>query len=169
MWCLESCARGPRGPAGDHGGLQEAWPGPGTSPSAFRTECSHLPQCRAGLQMKKNPWPKNGWKSVQLKSVLFGSSAGFHRETFLAETASQCPEQPFRPLAGPPPSEDHPSGILYLEGPSQPLGQIPPTPRASDSVVCIPSSSDRPGGLSQGSDSSLRSQGDAEAAGPHPI
>lgn len=105
MWCLESCARGPRGPAGDHGGLQEAWPGPGTSPSAFRTECSHLPQCRAGSQMKKNPWPKNGWKSVQLKSVLFGSSAGFHRETFLAETASQCPEQSLATWA-----PAHPSG-----------------------------------------------------------
>lgn len=75
-----------------------------------------------------------------------------------------CP--PFQPLAGPPPSEDHPWGILYLEGLSQPLGQVPPT-QASDSVVCIPSSSDSPGGLSQGSDSSLGSQGDAEAADPH--
>ena len=34
-----------------------------------------------------------------------------------------------------------------------------PAPGASDSVVCIPSSGDRPGGLSQGSDIGLGSQG----------
>lgn len=125
--------------------------------------------------MKKNPWPKNGWKSVELKSVHFGSSCRIPQGHFSGRNGNPVPRTelghlgpcpPFQPLAGPPPSEDHPWGILYLEGLSQPLGQVPPT-QASDSVVCIPSSSDSPGGLSQGSDSSLGSQGDAEAADPH--
>ena len=66
--------------------------------------------------MKKNPWPKNGWKSVQLKSVLFGSSAGFHRETFLQKRHPSAQSRAWPP--GPLPTLPAPGRTASLRGPS---------------------------------------------------
>ena len=115
-WWLQSCAWSP----GDHGAFSRPWPRSGRLTLCNQNRVLPPAPVHSGITNKKKPMAPNGWKSMESKSVHFGSSRRVPQGDFSGRNGIPVPRTELGHLGPCPP---FPFGTHQEPGPWEVTGK----------------------------------------------